>query len=137
MKVVHFVSLHKIVLYQVFHEDIISASSTRILALCNFNLWIKVLQLQESLLLYFGGFCFVLFCFSFFCSFSGPIFRNPRILYSDLLSRPIIFLKNWSWCSVVVCFDSFLFIFCVFIIGFVVWLPWDLHKISYIYNSLF
>ena len=91
-----FVSLHKIVLYQVFHEDIISASSTRILALCNFNLWIKVLQLQESLLLYFGGFCFVLFCFSFFCSFSGPIFRNPRILYSDLLSRPIIFLKNWS-----------------------------------------
>ena len=46
------------------------------------------------------------------------------------------FSVNW-WFYVTVCFDSLLFIFSVFTVGFAFWLPWGLHKTSYRYYSIF
>ena len=44
---------------------------------------------------------------------------------------------NW-WFYIVVWFDSLnIFIFSVSNVGFALWLPWGLQKISYRYNSLF
>lgn len=50
-----------IALYQFFHEDINSASSRRILALCNFNLWIKVFLNFSTVFYYIVMFLFCLF----------------------------------------------------------------------------
>ena len=82
----------------------------------------------------------------------GSIYSFLLVRYSSLLSAGVLYallcLKVYSWCILgerctprpptppPSCSPNLSFAFCVSIIDFSLWLPWDLHKTTFVYNSL-